>query len=473
MGFRGLHSTRCLRTTNKQTVQSAISKGIGAKECRRTFFTSSLRQAVPTTQILMPALSPTMEEGTIVKWMKKEGDLISPGDVLCEIETDKATISMDSDEEGILAKIIVPDGSKNVKINQLIALMVEEGVDYTQVEVPLDTETHRETEHSASVESSPEHGGGDVLMSPAVRVLLETYKLNPSLIQATGPKGRLLKGDVLRYVAQEGQPFTKPVKAASPEVKVPTETPSQPAKPSPQETASAPNPVSSALPPDAVVSSGHTDMPHTSMRRTIAKRLAESKATVPHIYASTNCVMDNLLKLRKGLEVKVSVNDFIIKAAALTLRQVPEMNAVWSGEETQLLKDVDISVAVATDTGLITPIVKTADNLPLAEISTTLKDLASRAREGKLKLHEFQGGSFTISNMGMFGITEFSAVINPPQACIMAVGGTRPVLTANETIESVMTVTLSCDRRMVDDELAARWLDAFKANIENPSRLLL
>jgi len=456
------------------SAKATKSKGIEAKECRRTFFTSFLHQAVPTTQILMPALSPTMEEGTIVKWMKKEGDLVSAGDVLCEIETDKATISMDSDEEGILAKIIVPDGSKNVKINQLIALMVDEGVDYTKVEVPLDTETHRETEDSASVESSPKHGGGDVLMSPAVRVLLETYKLNPGLIQATGPKGRLLKGDVLRYVAQEGQPFTKQGEAASPEAKGPTETTaSQPAKPSPQKTVSAPKPVSSAPPPDAVVGSGHTDMPHTNMRRTIAKRLAESKATVPHTYATTNCVMDSLLKLRKGLDVKVSVNDFIIKAAALTLRQVPEMNAVWSGEEAQLLKDVDISVAVATDTGLITPIVKSADNLNLAEISSTLKDLASRAREGKLKLHEFQGGSFTISNLGMFGITEFSAVINPPQACIMAVGGTRPILTADETIQSVMTVTLSCDRRMVDDELAARWLDAFKANIENPSKLLL
>ncbi|KAL9981915.1 hypothetical protein ACROYT_G010679 [Oculina patagonica] len=472
VGFRGLHSARCLlRTTNIST-----AKRIGAKDCRRTFMTSILRQAVPTTQILMPALSPTMEEGTIIKWMKKEGDFVSPGDVLCEIETDKATISMDSDEEGILAKIIVPEGTTNIKISQLIALMVEEGEDYTKVEVPLDAEIHKETENSATaVESSSAHGNGDVLMSPAVRVLLETYQLNPRLIQATGPKGRLLKGDVLRYVAQGGKPFTKPGEEASPEAKVATKAaPSQQTKPATDTTVSKPKPaISSTLPSDAVVGPGYTDVPHTNMRRTIAKRLTESKATVPHTYATTNCIMNNLLELRKGLDVKVSVNDFIIKAAALSLRQVPEMNAVWSGEDAQLLREVDISVAVATDTGLITPIVKTADNLKLAEISSTLKDLASRAREGKLQLHEFQGGSFTISNLGMFGIKEFSAVINPPQACIMAVGGSRPVLTADETIQSIMTVTLSCDRRMVDDELAARWLDAFKSNIENPSRLLV
>jgi len=429
----------------------------------------------------MPALSPTMEEGTIVKWVKKEGDFVSAGDVLCEIETDKATIAMDSDEEGILAKIIVPEGSKSVKINELIALMVEEGVDYTKVEVPVDMDTQSKPEVTSG-ETSPAHSEPDtsVLISPAVRVLLETYHLNPRLIPATGPKGRLLKGDVLRYVAQGGKPFTKPGEEASAEAKVPSQTtPPSKAQPSPQSTAPPQKPeatpqTTGAKPTStAIEGPEHTDVPHTNMRRTIAKRLAESKASTPHTYASTNCVMDNVLEMRKGLDVKVSVNDFIIKAAAMSLRQVPEMNAAWNGEEAQLLNDVDISVAVATDAGLITPIIKTADNLKVAEISSILKDLASRAREGKLQLNEFQGGSFTISNLGMFGITEFSAVINPPQACIMAVGGTRPVVTAEETIQSVMTVTLSCDRRMVDDELAARWLEAFKANIENPARLLL
>lgn len=419
----------------------------------------------------MPALSPTMEEGTIIQWMKNEGDPISPGDVLCEIETDKATIAMDSDEEGILAKIIVPAGSKNVKINQLIALMVEEGVDYTQAEVPLETEIPRKAEDAAPVEGTPTvHVDTEVLMSPAVRLLLEKYHLNPRLIQASGPKGRLLKGDVLRYVAQGGQPFKKPGEEATAVQKSPPKL-----APTPEilVTVSKPQPVSSEPPPLPKAGQQFTDLPNTNMRRTIAKRLTESKASVPHTYASTDCVMDNLLKLRNSLEIKVSVNDFIIKAAGLALKQVAEMNAVWNGEEAKLVKDVDISVAVATDAGLITPIVKTADTLKIAEISTVLKDLANRAREGKLQLHEFQGGSFTISNLGMFGITEFSAVINPPQACIMAVGGTRPVLTADGKVQSVMTVTLSCDRRMIDDELAARWLETFKLNIENPSRLLL
>lgn len=452
------------------------TKVIAFGECSRAFMTSKLRPAVPTTQILMPALSPTMEEGTIVKWVKKEGDAVSPGDVLCEIETDKATIAMDSDEEGILAKIIVPEGTKSVKINKLIALMVEEGVDYTQVEVPLDVHVDsvkpgETTDHSSISRNDPE---ASVLISPAVRVLLETYHLNPKLIPATGPKGRLLKGDVLRYVAQEGKPFSKPGEAggttatAKPPTRPPLATPPQPAK---AETTGAK--IVTPRPASAAKGTDYTDIPNTNMRRTIAKRLSESKASIPHTYASTNCVMNTLLEARKSLEVKVSVNDFIIKAAAISLKQVPEMNVVWNGEEAQLIEQVDISVAVATDAGLITPIVQSADTLKVAEISSTLKDLASRAKEGQLKPHEFQGGSFTISNLGMYGITEFSAVINPPQACIMAVGGTRPTLTADEVIQSMMTVTLSCDRRMVDDELAAKWLEAFKRNLENPSRLLL
>ncbi|KAK2573989.1 Pyruvate dehydrogenase protein X component [Acropora cervicornis] len=463
------------RTANIRGPSCIKAKVLCIQECRRTFITSIVRQAVPTTQILMPALSPTMEEGTIVKWVKKEGEAIAPGDMLCEIETDKATIAMDSDEEGILAKIIVPEGTKNVKVNQLIALMVEEGEDITQVEVPLDTDVvtnpAETTDHSSHSHTDPKES---VLMSPAVRILLETYRLNPRLIPATGPKGRLLKGDVLRYVAQEGKPFTKPgeaevtTKTAMPTTMPPLVTPLQPDK---SETTEA-KPVA-PKPQSASRGTEYTDLPNSNMRRTIAKRLSESKANIPHTYASTNCVMDSLIQFRKGLSVKVSMNDFIIKAAAISLKQVPEMNVVWNGKEAELSGQVDISVAVATEAGLITPIVKTADSLAVAEISSTLKDLASRAREGKLKPQEFQGGSFTISNLGMYGITEFSAVINPPQACILAIGGTRLLFNADEKIQSIMTATLSCDRRMVDDELAARWLEAFKSNIEKPSRLLL
>lgn len=298
--------------------------------------------------------------------------------------------------------------------------------------------------------------------------------MNPTLIPATGPKGRLLKGDVLRYVAQEGKPFTKPAEAevttktTMPTTQLPLVTPLQPDKSERTEAKPvAPKPQSASR------GTEYTDLPNSNMRQTIAKRLSESKANIPHTYASTNCVMDSLIQFRKGLSIKVSMNDFIIKAAAISLKQVPEMNVVWNGKEAELSGQVDISIAVATDAGLITPIVKTADSLAVAEISSTLKELASRAREGKLKPQEFQGGSFTISNLGMYGITEFSAVINPPQACIMAVGGTRLLFNADEKIQSIMTVTLSCDRRMVDDELAARWLEAFKSNIENPSRLLL
>ncbi|EDO36106.1 predicted protein [Nematostella vectensis] len=392
----------------------------------------------------MPALSPTMETGTIVSWLKKEGDTIEPGDALCEIETDKATLTLDTDEQGVLAKIVIPPGTKNVKVNELIALIVEEGEDYTKVVVPVtgncvvipfdvapphSAGTSDEAEDEAQSSATP-HKGSLLSFSPAVRYMLETNKIDSSAIPATGPHGRLLKGDILRFLAQGGM---------------------TPATPSP---------------------GTFTDVPNTEMRREIAKRLLKSKTTIPHVYASTDCVMDNLLQLKSHLKERgltVSVNDLLVKVAAVCLRKVPEMNAVWNGKEIEYLKDIDLAVDVATDVGIITPVIRNAAYLDLSQISLVAHDIATRARDNKLHEHEFHGGSLTLSNLGMFGVTEFSAIINPLQASILAVGATRLSVSTDGQLQNVITVKLSCDARVVDNELASRWLETFKLGIENPA----
>lgn len=415
-----------------------------------------------TTKLDMPSLSPTMEKGNIVRWLKKEGDTISPGDVLCEIETDKAVIAMDTEEEGILAKILVPDDTKDVAVGQLIALMVEEGGDWKNVEIPADGSTPAPPQSSspaapeASKTLAPAATEQGHLMGPSVKKLLQEHNIQAASVPATGPSGALLKGDVLNFI--KSQNISK--------VQQKAELPPSPAVSS----APAPSHVAQPLPSE---SASYVDIPLTNMRRVIAKRLTESKSTIPHAYASIDSDMGAVTELRQKLKadgVKVSVNDFIIKASALALQRVTKVNAIWDNGA-KISPTVDISVAVATPTGLITPIVKGATFLSVDQISEEVKELAGRAKIGKLKPEEYQGGSFSISNLGMFGVSEFTAVINPPQVAIMAIGGSRSV--AQEDGEhKKMTVTLSYDARALDALDVTRFLEEFRYAMENPQSLL-
>ncbi|PIK50995.1 putative pyruvate dehydrogenase protein X component [Apostichopus japonicus] len=412
---------------------------------------SSCLSGVEPMQLLMPALSPTMTEGTIGKWLKREGDTVNAGDALCEVETDKATVTMDADEDGTLAKILIPEGTANVSINKLIALMVAEGEDWKDVEMPQEIATSEPEASPAASEVSQEEIKEEPEkvrknISPAVRQLLDTHNLDAVNIPSSGPGGILLKG----------------CHSPSTSSKVICDTFSS--------TCYSSHSTNSTYQPQKTF----VDIPLSGMRRTIAKRLTESKSTIPHAYASIDCLVDEVSKLRKQLKkenIKVSVNDFIIKAVAVTLKQMPEVNAKWKDEKIELLKEVDISVAVATENGLITPIVRDAPHLGLSSISDKVRELAVKARSGKLSPQEYQGGSFSISNLGMFGISEFTAVINPPQSCIMAIGGTQLCLDSNSKPSFYMTVQLSSDARVVDSVLASRFLDAFKKNMENPMRL--
>ncbi|KAG0056843.1 hypothetical protein BGZ83_003137 [Gryganskiella cystojenkinii] len=375
-----------------------------------------------TTTLTMPALSPTMTEGTITAWKKKEGDVVAVGDVLLEIETDKAGMDVEAVEDGH------PDGSK-VAVNDIIALLAEEGDDLSKVEVPkgaaapkaepkeekkeAEVPKQQETQHSQKTASTP----SSKLLSPAVaHLLLQNHIKDVTQIPATGPKGRVLKGDVLAFLGKiKARPAPEPT-IPQPKTLPPASKVAAPAK-------GAPAPVDG---------SAFTDSPTSNMRKVIASRLSESKKTVPHSYITRDIVIDNLMKLRRALadefEVRVSVNDFIIKAASLALRDVPESNVQFaSGDSTKQLKNIDISVAVATPTGLITPIVKGADTRGIQSVSLAVKELADRAKKNKLKPEEYQGGSFSVSNLGMFGVSNFTAVINLPQSSILAVGGARTI----------------------------------------------
>ncbi|XP_051681937.2 pyruvate dehydrogenase protein X component, mitochondrial isoform X2 [Oryctolagus cuniculus] len=447
---------------------------------------------VDPIKILMPSLSPTMEEGNIVKWLKKEGEAVSAGDALCEIETDKAVVTLDASDDGILAKIVVEEGTKNIKLGSLIGLIVEEGADWKNVEIPKDVgppppaakpsvpPPSPEPQISTPVKREHTPGTLQLRLSPAARNILEKHALDAGQGTATGPRGIFTKEDALRLVQlkQTGKiPDSRP--AAAPAV-----TPTAPLPPQPAAAPSCPRPMIPAVstPGQPNAAGTFTEIPASNIRRVIAKRLTESKSTVPHAYATADCDLGAVLKVRQALvkdDIKVSVNDFIIKAAAVTLKQMPGVNVSWDGEGPKQLPSIDISVAVATDKGLITPIIKDAAAKGIQEIASSVKALSKKARDGKLLPEEYQGGSFSISNLGMFGIDEFSAVINPPQACILAVGRFRPVLKLAEDEEGnarlqqhqLITVTMSSDSRVVDDELATRFLESFKANLENPIRL--
>jgi pyruvate dehydrogenase E2 component (dihydrolipoamide acetyltransferase) len=431
------------------------------------------------TNILMPALSPTMTEGKLASWRKKEGDAVKAGDVIAEIETDKATMEVEAVDEGILARIAVPAGTEGVKVNQVIAVLANEGEDPGAVgapaaAVPAPAPAARPTASAAppaaaagSSAPAPVRDDGRIVASPLARRMAQQAGLDLRGIAGSGPHGRIVKADIDR--ALKGR-AAAPVPAAPAPAAVPT--PAQPV----QLPAAAAAP---GLP-------AFDEIPHSQMRRVIAKRLAESKRDAPHFYLSVDCQIDALLKLRAELNArapkdgpgayKLSVNDFVIKAAALALMRVPAANAMWTEQGLRRFKSADISVAVAIPDGLITPIVRGAEHKGLAAISNEMKDLAERARAGKLKLEEFQGGTFSISNLGMYGIREFAAVINPPQACILAVGAgeQRPVVKDGAlAIATVMTCTLSTDHRVVDGAIGAEFLAAFKKLIEDPLQMML
>ncbi|CDO61056.1 Dihydrolipoamide acetyltransferase component of pyruvate dehydrogenase complex [Candidatus Phaeomarinobacter ectocarpi] len=452
--------------------------------------------------ILMPALSPTMEEGTLAKWLVKEGDSVASGDVIAEIETDKATMEVEAVDEGTLAKILIDEGTEGVEINKPIAVILEEGEDDSALEgfdasgaapsapsaqspVPPTSKSSEDEDESGAEDETPtsesgknekakasdpatppapEKDGERIFASPLARRIAADKGIDLSAIEGSGPHGRIIKADV-----ESATPGMKAAKEDAPKKAV----------------ASSRGGMVGSLPdPRLYYEDGsYEEVPLDGMRKSIAKRLTQSKQEIPHYYLTIDCELDELLRVRKELNargekdgIKVSVNDFIIRASALALMKVPDCNVSYAGDALLKHKHADIGVAVALDGGLITPIVKAADTKGLAQISAEVKDLAARAKDKKLKPSDYEGGSFSVSNLGMFGIKNFTAVINPPQSAIMAVGAgeERPVV-KNGTLGSatMMTVTLSCDHRAIDGALGAQLLQAFKILIEDPLTMLL
>src|SRR6185437_9293587 len=439
------------------------------------------------TNILMPALSPTMTEGTLARWLKKEGEQVKAGDVIAEIETDKATMEVEAVDEGVLGRILVGDGTQGVKVNAPIAILVEPGETVPDAapaakrpappaatppaaQPTQPTPAARASAPAASPAPAPaqvtsgnghDAGGERIFASPLARRMARQAGIDLAALKGSGPNGRIVRADIEAAQAGGAQPAAGPTPAAAP------------AAPTPRGPAPA-------------ITAPHRVVPHSTMRKVIARRLTEAKSTIPHFYVSMDVEIDALIGLMNELNAKapkegpgaylITINDLVIKATAATLRRVPTVNASWTDDGLVLYDDVDISVAVAIPDGLITPIVRQADQKGLATISREMKDLATRARAGKLKPEEFQGGGFSISNMGMFGVTEFSAIINPPQAAILAVaaGQKRPVVKGDSlAIATVMTCTLSVDHRVVDGALGAQWLREFKRIVEDPLSLLL
>lgn len=410
--------------------------------------------------VLMPALSPTMTEGNLAKWVKKEGDKIKPGEVIAEIETDKATMEVESADAGILGKILVSDKTNAVKVNQLIAIILEAGDGKKEIDSIISK--HSSSEKQIEVKVSPieqSHtpqlptkeskqivlSGNRIIASPLAKRIAQNNGVNLSGVRGTGPNGRIVKDDVLNapsgsHVQQIGR--------------------------NPQE---------------------YYTEPHTNMRKIIAKRLLESKTTVPHFYLSVDCNIDSLLQLREQINLKeaksknprfkISVNDFIIKASAAALKENPKANASWTDDNILVYNNVDISVAVAIDDGLITPIIRNADQKSLSQISIEMKELAAKAKSNLLSPQEFQGGGFSISNLGMYGIKNFSAIINPPQSCILAVGAAEKKVIVKPdgqfTASNIMSITISCDHRIVDGSVGAELIQSLKAFLEQPALMFV
>ncbi|WP_299191010.1 pyruvate dehydrogenase complex dihydrolipoamide acetyltransferase [uncultured Litoreibacter sp.] len=424
-------------------------------------------------ELLMPALSPTMEEGTLAKWLVKEGDTVASGDVMAEIETDKATMEFEAVDEGVIGKILVEEGSEGVKVNTPIAVILEDGESADDIgaasaapaSAPVAAAPAAAEAPAAAPSAAPAKDGDRVFASPLARRIAKDKGLDLSQIKGSGPKGRIVKADV-----EDAKPGAAPAPTAS-----------APA------AAAAPASMAAGPATDVVLKTyADRDFEEVSldgMRKTIAARLTEAKQSVPHFYLRRDIELDALLKFRsqlnKSLEprgIKLSVNDFIIKACALALQQVPDANAVWAGDRMLSLKPSDVAVAVAIEGGLFTPVLKDAEMKSLSALSAEMKDLASRARDRKLAPHEYQGGSFAISNLGMFGIDNFDAIINPPHAAILAVGaGTKKPVVGEDgevKVATVMSTTLSVDHRVIDGALGANLLNAIKDNLENPVMML-
>jgi len=446
-------------------------------------------QAMPTN-ILMPALSPTMEKGNLARWLKKEGDKIKSGDVIAEIETDKATMEYEATDDGTLAKIVVPEGTQDVAVNSVIAVLAQEGEDVKTAATSAKTASQTAAKPtaaptpktsdkpapaaatgapkaaSAPAPSSVPRGGNRVFSSPLARRLAKEANIDLNRVQGSGPHGRVIARDI--EAAKSGRGLHVPGAPA------------------------AASPLAAAL-SDAQVRALYEDgsydfVPHDSMRKIIAQRLTQSKQTIPHFYLTLDCDIGKLLIARAEINdaapkdtdgkpaYKISVNDFVIKALALALQRVPDANVTWTDGGMLHHKHSDIGVAVAIPGGLITPVVRNAEAKSLSIISNAMKDYAARARTRHLKPHEYQGGSAAISNLGMYGIKDFAAVINPPHATILAVGAgeERAVVRKGQlAVANIMTVTLSTDHRAVDGALGAELLAAFKMLIENPVMMVV
>ena len=411
--------------------------------------------------ILMPALSPTMEEGTLSKWLVKEGDNVVSGDLIAEIETDKATMEVETIEDGIVGKLLVQEGEEAIKVNSVIAILIEEGETLKSNETPLPTnelkskassdinleiKLDNSTNSKLNIEVNKDNlinkDANRIFISPLAKRLAKQLDINLKLVNGSGPNGRIVKFDIENFDHNKKENINN----------------------------------------ISLSEDNFEIIKNTSMRKTIAARLVKSKNEAPHFYLSLDCNLDKLLEIRASINTKsndkykISVNDMIIKAASASLIKVPKANASWENENTKYYKNTDISVAVAIDGGLITPIVRNVQSKGLYDISSDMKYLSSKAKEGKLLPAEYIGGSFSISNLGMFGIKQFSAVINPPQGAILAVGaGERKAIVINENISiaTVMSVTLSCDHRVIDGAVGAEFLSVFKEYIENPSLMLL
>ena len=433
-------------------------------------------------EILMPALSPTMEEGTLAKWLVKEGDTVSAGDLLAEIETDKATMEFEAVDEGVIGKLLVAEGTEGVKVNSPIALLLEDGESASDAKA-----TAPKSEAAPKAEAAPKDepasseakaappapkaaDGGRVFASPLARRIAADKGIDLSGVTGSGPHGRIVKADV-----EGASPQAKPAAAAT-EAAAPAAA-----------KAGAPAAMPTGPSTDTVLKMyegrAYTEIKLDGMRKTIAARLTEAKQTIPHFYLRRDIHLDALMAFRgqlnaqlEGRGVKLSVNDFIIKACALALQQVPAANAVWAGDRVLQLKPSDVAVAVAIEGGLFTPVLKDAEMKSLSALSAEMKDLAARAKSKKLAPHEYQGGSFAISNLGMFGIDNFDAVINPPHGAILAVGAgvKKPVVGKDGAlaVATVMSVTLSVDHRVIDGALGAELLQAIKDNLENPMAML-
>jgi len=455
--------------------------------------------------VTMPALSPTMEEGTLAKWLVAEGDEVRAGDVLAEIETDKATMEVEAVDEGTVGKIVIPEGTEGVKVNAVIAVLLEEGEDASAIAetagADLETAAPEEPEQKApepASEAAPEEAapekaapektaqrpsdaaesaaseqadglqqraparekGERIFASPLARRMAEEKGIDLAQVTGSGPRGRIVKADIEGF------------KPAAPEA--------------PREAAAPTGPIPELLSTDQVrqiyQDRPHTEIPLDGMRRTIATRMAAAKQQIPHYYLRRDVRMDTLLELRRTMNrqlessgTKLSINDFVIKASAMALKRVAHANVVWAGDRILQLESADVAVAVAIENGLLTPVIRDAHSKGLAQISAEMADLAERARDRKLQPHEYQGGSFAISNLGMYGVENFDAVINPPHGSILAVGAgiEKPVVIEGAVgIATVMSVTLSVDHRVMDGAEGAIFLDAIHTNLENPMMML-